>query len=132
MTQSELMNMVEYWKNRLGLHSWRIRIKSVPRHNQSCSAETFVQPQMERAEITVWRDSDRDDSCDSVVLDVLHELVHIRLWAIDPHEATGVLHHCREVAIEWLARALYAEHGQVGKIDEHGNLVRGLGLNEQF
>jgi hypothetical protein len=125
MTQAEPMKMVDYWKIRLGLHSWRISIKFVPRYNQPCSAETFVQPQMERADITAWSDSDRDDSCDSVELDVLHELVHIRLWAIDPYEATGVLHHCREAAIEWLARALYVEHGQVGKMDEHGNLIRG-------
>jgi hypothetical protein len=107
MTQTEPERLVEYWKPRLGLHAWEITIGEAPRHEQQCCAETFVQPQMERAEISVWRECDLTDDDDPQELDILHELVHIRLWAIDPVEAEGVLHHCREAAIEWLARALY-------------------------
>lgn len=109
MMQEELVAMVQYWKFRLGLHSWEITIKAVPRREQSLCAETFVKASMERANITVWRDCDRGPDDDPVELDILHELVHIRLWAIDPYEATGVLNHCREVAVEWLARALFRE-----------------------
>lgn len=109
MTQTEPQRLVEYWKQRLGLHAWEITIRETPRHEQDCCAETFVKPQMERAEISVWRECDLTESDDPLELDILHELVHIRLWAIDPHDAEGVLHYCREVAVEWLARALYNE-----------------------
>ena len=102
-----LQEIVDFWKQRLGLHSWEITIKEVRRHEQELCAETYVKPQMERANITVWRECDRLETDDNVELDILHELVHIRLWSIDPYDATGVHTHCREAAIEWLARALY-------------------------
>lgn len=117
MTQTEPERIVEYWKPRLGLHAWEIVIGEAPRHEQQCCAETFVQAQMERAEISVWRDCDRTFGDDPVELDILHELVHIRLWAIDPVDAEGALHCCREQAIEWLARALYsAKHVAAGEL----------------
>lgn len=111
MIQTEPERIIEYWKPRLGLHAWEITIREKPRHEQVCCAETYVQPQMERAEISVWRACDITVNDDPLELDILHELVHIRLWAIDPVEAEGTLHYCREAAIEWLARALFnAKH----------------------
>lgn len=100
-----MIDILEYWKPRLGLHSWDIRVKTEPRGERKGDAESFVRPQIERADITIfWADEDGDP----FELTLLHELVHIRLWAIDPYEAEGVLHYCREVAIEWLARALFS------------------------
>ena len=105
-------NIVEYWAPRLGLGSWRIVVKEVPRHEQHCCAETYVQPQMERAAVSVWREIDLLGEDDPTELSILHELVHIRLWSIDPVDAVGVQHLCREAAVEWLARALYNEKMQ--------------------
>lgn len=101
--------MLDYWKAQLGLHSWDIRVKTEPKGEREGNAEGFVRPQIERADLTIfWGD---EESC-PFELTLLHELVHIRLWAIDPHDAEGALHLCREAAIEWLARALYvARHG---------------------
>jgi hypothetical protein len=110
---NNLAEIIEYWKPRLGLHSWEITVEAVPRHKQQRCAETFIRPQMERASITVWQEEDREGEDDPVELDLLHELVHVRLWAIDPYDAQGVVNNCREVAIDWLARALYvARHGK--------------------
>ena len=104
-----MKEMLDYWKAQLGLHSWDIRVKREPRGERKGDAESFVRPQIERVDITIF---EREEGSDQIELILLHELVHVRLWAIDPYEADGVLHYCRESAIEWLARALYSsKHG---------------------
>lgn len=113
-----LTEIIEYWKPRIGLHSWDITVEAVQRHKQQRCAETFIQPQMERASITVWREEDREDGDDPVELDLLHELVHVRLWAIDPDNPDEVTHNCREAAVEWLARALFGERYKEQEEDE--------------
>lgn len=118
MVERRLSAMVEYWKPRLGLHSWEISVEAVQKHKQQRCAETFIKPQMERASITVWRDEDREGGDDPVELDILHELVHVRLWAIDPYDAKGVVDDCREVAIDWLARALFRERYKEQETDD--------------
>ena len=105
MTQESTTVMVEHWKKLLGLQSWDIRVKTEPRGDRKGDAEGFIRPQIERADLIIfWGDEDSDP----FELTLIHELVHVRLWAIDPYEAEGVLHYCREVAVEWIARALYA------------------------
>lgn len=109
MTQEELTGLVEYWKKRLGLHSWDIRVKMEQKGDRTGHAEGFVRPQVERADLAIFLDVDGDEEKDPVELTLIHELVHVRLWAIDPYEAEGALHYCRESAVEWIARALYHE-----------------------
>ena len=106
--ESSLSEIVEYWKPRLGLHSWDIRSEYAPRHEIEASAVANVKAHMERATIMVQRDCDRSLDDDDAEMDVLHELVHIRLWAIDPDDVDEVVHKCRECAVDWLARALHS------------------------
>ncbi len=107
--------ILTYWKERLGLHSWDIRVKTEPAGEREGNAEGFIRPQIERADLTIfWADADSDP----FELTLLHELVHVRLWAIDPYEAEGALHYCREVAVEWIAKALYASSPFAGEGEE--------------
>ena len=107
--------IVTYWKEQLGLHSWDIRVKTEPKGDRSGNAEGFIRPQIERADLAIfWGDEDSDP----FELTLLHELVHVRLWVIDPYEAEGVWHYCREAAVEWLARALYAGSPFAGEGEE--------------
>lgn len=109
----DLQEIVSYWKERLGLHSWDIRVKTAPAGERGEDAEGFIRPQIERADLTIFSGGE-----DTLELNLLHELVHVRLWAIDPYDAEGVLNQCREVAVEWIARALYAGSPFAGKGDE--------------
>ena len=107
--------IVAYWKEQLGLHSWDIRVKTEPAGERKGNAEGFIRPQIERADLVIfWGDAESDP----FELTLLHELVHVRLWAIDPYEAEGALHYCREVAVEWIARALYAGSPFAGEKEE--------------
>lgn len=103
-----LDDIIAHWKPLLGLHSWDIRAEYAPRHEIDAAAIGHVKAHMERATIKVQRDCDRGGDDDDAELDVLHELVHIRLWAIDPANPDGVTHNCREAAVEWIARALHS------------------------
>ena len=104
-----LLETLDYWKAQLGLQSWDIRVKTEPAGERKGNAEGFIRPQIERADLTIfWGDAESDP----FELTLLHELVHVRLWAIDPYEAEGALHYCREAAVEWIARALYNEKQQ--------------------
>lgn len=99
-------DLLDYWKPRLGQHSWDIRVKTEPSAGRGGNAEGYVRPQIERADLAIfWGDAESDP----LELTLLHELVHIRLWSIDPHEAEYAEHNCREAAVEWIARALYGE-----------------------
>lgn len=112
-SQNDLQAIIAHWKPLLGLHSWDIRAEYAPRHEIEAAATGNIKAHMERAAIKVQRDCDRDGDGEDAELDLLHELVHIRLWAIDPDEADPVTHKCREAAVEWIARALYvARHGK--------------------
>lgn len=98
------------WQKRLGLSDWdiTIRFRDAQDMNQNC-ATTRIRANMQHADIRIMNEDDRQksDPADSnQELDLVHELVHVRLWAIDPDGAEGVLHTCREQAIEWIAKAL--------------------------
>lgn len=111
MTHEELTSLVEYWKKRLGLHSWDITAEFCRRkdiHDEAVAA-ACIQEQLERAKISLSRIEDREDSEDPIELDLLHELVHVRLWSIFPRKTDFVEGKCAESAVEWLARALYNE-----------------------
>ena len=119
MTQESTPAMVEHWKKLLGLQSWDIRVKTEPKGDRKGDAEGFIRPQIERADLVIFWG---DEESDPFELTLIHELVHVRLWAIDPYEAEGVLHYCREVAVEWIARALYtSRHSE--KIEAAGTEI---------
>ncbi len=97
------------WQKRLGLSDWEIDITLesaiMTNNGQAC---TKIYATSQKAVMVVMQESDRqasDPNDNDIELDIIHELIHIRLWAIDP-EAEGILHTCREQAVEWIAKAL--------------------------
>ncbi len=101
---------LDKWKKRLGLSDWDISIDWRDAMDmQQKAAKTFINPSGQSAEIRILAMGDRQD-CEKAEqdpeLDIVHELVHVRLWAIDPQDPGDTLHICREQSIEWIARAL--------------------------
>ena len=99
------------WQKRLGLQDWDITVdfRDARDMNQH-PGKTAIQENIQTADIRIMALDDRQ-KCDPAdadpELDIVHELVHIRLWSIDPPKnAERTLHICREQAIEWIAKAL--------------------------
>jgi hypothetical protein len=112
-TDDDLKKILGKWQPRLGLSDWDISVSfRDARDMDQHPAKSHIQGALQRVDIRIMACNDRQacDPCDGdPELDLVHELVHIRLWAIDPPaEAERILHMCREQAIEWIARALVA------------------------
>lgn len=107
---SEVDGYLSKWQKRLGLSDWHITIKiRDARDMDQYPARATIQENIQCADIRVMDINDRqqsDPGYADLELDIVHELIHIRLWAIDPKDIEGSLHTCREQAIEWIARAL--------------------------
>ena len=107
------------WQSRLGLSDWDITVAfRDARDMDQCPARTKIQAGIQAADIRLLALNDRqasDPGDANVELDLVHELIHIRLWAIDPIDAEGALHLCREQAIEWIAKALINAETVAGK-----------------
>jgi len=106
----DLVTLLAKWQTRLGLSDWTITIEwrdSID--NVQCPARTRIFLHIQQAAIRIMNINDRqqsDPSDSDPELDIVHELVHIRLWAIDPIDADGTLNALREQSIEWIAKAL--------------------------
>ena len=102
--------LLKKWKSRLGLSDWDITVKFRDAVDLDDNiAATIVRASLQSADMRLLNKGDRkasDPVAGDMELDLVHELVHVRLWAIDPTDAEGVLHQCREQAIEWIAKAL--------------------------
>jgi len=112
----DLEKMLKKWQSRLGLSDWNITIKFDTARNMNDNlGSTYLQNQVQMADIRIKALNDRqksDSAENDPELDLVHELIHIRLWAIDPRDAEGVFHICREQAIEWIAKALITSDRQ--------------------
>ena len=110
MTEYKLNNILKKWQKRLGLSDWSITIAFRDcRDMDNSTGKVLLQQNLQNADIRIMQESDRqktDRADGDIELDVVHELVHIRLWAIDPRDAEGILYTCREQAVEWIAKAL--------------------------
>jgi len=116
MTQIEAEKAARKWQKRLGLLDWYITICfRDARDMDQYPARTKIQQNTQHADIRLMMPEDRqksDPQDGNIELDIVHELVHVRLWAIDPLDAEGALYTCREQAIEWIARALISSEYQ--------------------
>jgi hypothetical protein len=104
------------WQKRLGLSDWDITVKhrDAQDMNQNQGKAT-IRAALQNADIRIMKENDRqksDPSDSDPELDLVHELVHVRLWSIDPYDAEGVEHVCREQAVEWIAKALITSDRQ--------------------
>ena len=110
MNIKELKKILKKWQNRLGLIQWDISIKFLEARDIGYhEAKTMIYKNQERAVIRLMQEGDKQISerfNDTYELDILHELIHIRLWAIDPNDPDDNTHTLREQAFEWIAKAL--------------------------
>ena len=98
----------------LGLSDWDITVGFFDaRSLDQYSAKTKIQPNVLCADIRLMDMADRQ-ACDPAdkdpELDLIHELIHVRLWAIDPtgkEDCEPTLYICAEQSIESIARAIY-------------------------
>ena len=98
------------WKSRLGLSDWDITVEfknaQDMRQNMGIAA---IRENIQHAAIRLMKTEDRQQSEpgeDDIELDLVHELIHVRLWAVDQDDTKGVPHACKEQAIEWIAKVL--------------------------
>lgn len=113
-----LQQMVDYWKERLGLQAWDIRVRHArdrefaPR-NSGCTAEASPAYNVEKATIKCSLDIDRENHAVPEALcweeTIVHELLHIRFdrsidihW-VQSHPGNEILY---ENGIEQTAKAL--------------------------
>lgn len=109
MAKLDLEKILDKWKKRLGLSDWKISIEFNTQDHLDGQAKTRIYETSQVAKVFILSPEDRqksDPNDSSIELDIVHELIHVRLWAIDPKDADRLTHALREQAIEWLARAL--------------------------
>lgn len=110
MTEDKLQVILKKWQKRLGLSDWSITVAFRDcRDMDNAQGATHLQPNAQNAEMRIMKIEDRQqtDQADSdIELDVVHELIHVRLWSIDPPSPDRTLDICREQAIDWIAKAL--------------------------
>jgi hypothetical protein len=98
------------WQKRLGLSDWEIIIRYSDTHEMDGGpAKTKINDELQHADIRLLLPEDRqknEPADKDIELDIIHELIHVRLWAIDPRTNDSLLHICREQAVEWIAKAL--------------------------
>lgn len=115
----DIDRILKKWQPRLGLSDWAITVQFRDAQDMNqCPGSTKIRDCIQCADIRVMNIDDRqksDPGDADVELDIVHELVHVRLWAIDPKDAEGVLYTCREQAIDWIAKALVSADREVMK-----------------
>lgn len=107
----ECNKYLRYWQKRLGLSDWQIFLE-VRRvlHQPDAAAEVDVTVTQQRAVIyllapEVYREMGFDDVQDPE-FQILHELLHVKLWFFQPSQEDRVAWVLFEQAINGLARAL--------------------------
>lgn len=97
------------WQKRLGLSDWDITVDFSPQDHLSGQAKATIYASTQKAKIFLLDETDRqksDPNDQDMEFDLVHELIHIRLWSFDPREAKDNDNILREQAIDWITRAL--------------------------
>lgn len=109
-TDDDVQECADWWKDQLGLCSWKIDASIKPYSVVEGWARCRRDAKYEHAtiELCPWGERDTDKSyCLDMEVDVVHELVHLRLHALEGVvETSGELHNQHELAVERLAQAL--------------------------
>ena len=112
ITQDQLEIWVLKWQERLGLRGWHIKISFRNKHDlEGNPAASFIQKTTQNVSVRVLHPKDRqksDAAYDSIELDIIHELLHVRLWALDVVEVDDTTQTLKEQAFDWIARAMLA------------------------
>jgi hypothetical protein len=122
MQTDRLPQTMQKWQRRLGLSDWEIEVAylSCIDINQAQGRVT-TNSNAQTAQIRLMSPDDRqknDPNDRDIELDLVHELIHVRLWAVAPTgaERSELEAKCLEQAIDWMARAmLSAERANLPK-----------------
>lgn len=109
MTTIEIQQLLKKWQKRLGLSDWIITVGKISQEHVSGQAKTTIWNESQTAKIFLLDEADRqktDPNDQDIEHDLIHELLHIRLWSFDPMDAKGNDHILREQAIDWISRGL--------------------------
>ena len=106
----ELNNRLNFWKEILNLTEWTISLKFLSASDMDGGiAKTYLKDNIQTAEISFLNINERKDadrSLESLELDLLHELVHIRFWFVRTADEKNYLENTLiEQAIENTAKA---------------------------
>lgn len=132
----DIEKLLSKWQKRLGLSDWEITAERAPQNHVSGQAKTTIYSESQIARIFLLDESDRqgsDPNDKDIEHDLIHELLHVRLWAIDPKKSDDNTHVLREQAIDWIAKALLSSdrkpdiRNMVLDPIPKGNLVVGMG-----
>jgi hypothetical protein len=107
MTQAQLSRLCAKWKKRLGLVTWKTRVRFVRFGNMAGElGRVEFYPEMMRAEISILHPDDRTAKPDERYpeLDLVHELLHL---LIDGHKGPDKYSIAHERAINAIAEALW-------------------------
>lgn len=120
ITTQSLEELVELWQERLNLPDWTISIKFVSlekMENKDADAEVDLHPTHKVAYIYVAPPGAHDTPTNKVVnrdieLTIVHEMLHILLWAWDDVPPETVEEMVLEQTINTLAATLMKGHGR--------------------
>ena len=104
-----ILKELKKWQQRLGLSDWDITVDFSTQEHISGQAKVTIYSASQKAKIFLLNENDRqksDPNDQDIEFDLVHELLHIRLWSFDPLNAKGNDHILREQAMDWIARAL--------------------------
>lgn len=106
--QAGLEAIVAHWLPLLGLSSWTFSARYARADElDGRAARVHYVRELEMASVLVLRPEERRDGMRPVEQSVLHELVHVRFWAVDADECDETRRILHEQAIDWTARGLY-------------------------
>lgn len=106
----DLAECAAWWAGWLGLCSWDLTVQFKTHRELPATAKCFYNGAYETVDIWVrgWGDRDHADPRETdLERDIVHELVHARLWAFDHcQDSNTVAYQAHELAVERLAQAL--------------------------
>lgn len=114
-TNEDLLACARWWAEELGLSSWLVTAVFEPRYTLDALARCTYNARTETARIRValWAERDYADPVETELeQDVVHELIHVRFWAVDimvgggGRSAEDIQGNMHELAIDRVARAL--------------------------
>lgn len=107
-TRRQLVNMLAAWQGRLGLDAWRITVELVHARELDVAAGTFgattIEANVMRARVRIVDPAELGEKAHELELTLVHELVHVCLYAWEPAGAVEAM--LLEQTVEQLALAL--------------------------
>jgi hypothetical protein len=112
ISEDQIKQWLEKWQKRLGLLDWKISICFRDAQDMNhYPAKARIQERIQHVDMRILSCEDRqksDNQYNDVELDIVHELIHVRIWALERAISSDneTLEICTEQAIEWIAKAL--------------------------